>query len=196
NRGNLSFEDVTASTGVATVKRFYAFTLVAADLNGDGWSDIYIACVSTPSIFFRNTRNGTFTDIAAEAGVAFSEHGFEQGGMGVGVGDFDNDGWLDLIKTNFAGDYPNLYRNTGDGIFEDVVMRAGLAVNPQYVGWGFALADLVNDVFGDILQVNGNVYPGLDSEPAKTREPFRTPRLVYGNLGNGRFEDVSGKAGP
>ena len=100
---------------------------MAADLNGDGWTDIYIACDSTPSIFFRNNRNGTFTDIAAEAGVAFSEHGFEQGGMGVGVGDFDNDGWLDLIKTNFAGDYPNVYRNTGNGIFEDVVVRAGLA---------------------------------------------------------------------
>ena len=196
NRGNLSFEDVTASTGVATVKGFYAFTPVAADLNGDGWTDIYIACDSTPSIFFRNNRNGTFTDIAAEAGVAFSEHGFEQGGMGVGVGGFDNDGWLDLIKTNFAGDYPNLYRNTGDGIFEDVVMRAGLAVNPQYVGWGVAFADLDNDGLSDILQVNGHVYPELDSETAKTRESFRNPRLVYRNLGNGRFEDVSAQAGP
>ena len=196
NRGDFSFEDVSASSGVGTVKGFYAFTPVTADLNGDGWTDIYIACDSTPSIYFRNNRNGTFADIAAEAGVAFSEHGFEQGGMGVGVGDFDNDGWLDLIKTNFAGDYPNVYRNTGDGIFEDVVVRAGLAVNPQYVGWGVAFADFDNDGLADILQVNGHVYPELDSGTRKTQESYRNPRLVYRNLGNGRFEDVSSQAGP
>jgi hypothetical protein len=195
NRGDFSFVDVTASSGIGAVKGFYAFTPVAADLNGDGWTDIYIACDSTPSIFFRNNRNGTFTDIAAEAGVAFSEHGFEQGGMGVGVGDFDNDGWLDLIKTNFAGDYPNVYRNTGDGIFEDVVVRAGLAVNPQYVGWGVAFADLDNDGLADILQVNGHVYPELNAETRTTQESYRNPRLVYRNLGNGRFEDVSAQAG-
>jgi len=196
NRGGLSFEDVTAASGVGTVKGFYAFTPVAADLNGDGWIDVYIACDSTPSIFFRNNKNGTFKDIAAETGVAFSEHGFEQGGMGVGVGDFDNDGWLDLIKTNFAGDYPNLFRNTGEGIFEDVVVRAGLGVNPQYVGWGVAFADLDNDGLDDILQVNGHVYPELDSESRKSQESYRNPRLVYRNLGGGRFEDVSTQAGP
>jgi hypothetical protein len=196
NRGGLSFEPVITSSGVGSVKGFYAFTPVAADFNGDGWTDIYIACDSTPSVLFRNNRNGTFTDIATEAGVAYSEHGFEQGGMGVGVGDFDNDGWLDLIKTNFAGDYPNLYRNTGEGIFEDVVMRAGLAVNPQYVGWGVAFADLDNDGLSDILQVNGHVYPELDSGTRKSQESYRNPRLVYRNLGDGRFEDVSAQAGP
>jgi hypothetical protein len=196
NRGGFSFEEVTASSGVGSVKGFYAFTPVAADFNGDGWTDIYIACDSTPSILFRNNRNGTFTDIGAETGVAFSEHGFEQGGMGVGVGDFDNDGRLDIVKTNFAGDYPNLYRNTGDGVFEDVVVRAGLAVNPQYVGWGVAFADLDNDGLSDIFQVNGHVYPELDSGTRKTQESYRNPRLVYRNLGDGRFEDVSAQAGP
>ncbi len=196
NHGGFSFEDVTASSGVGLVKGFYAFTPVPADFNGDGWTDIYIACDSTPSILFRNNRNGTFADIGAEAGVAFSEHGFEQGGMGVGVGDFDNDGRLDIIKTNFAGDYPNLYRNTGEGIFEDVVVRAGLAVNPQYVGWGVAFADLDNDGLSDIFQVNGHVYPELDSATRKTQESYRNPRLVYRNLGDGRFEDVSAQAGP
>ncbi len=195
NRGGFSFEEVTGSSGVGSIKGFYAFTPVAADFNGDGWTDIYIACDSTPSILFRNNRNGTFTDIGAETGVAFSEHGFEQGGMGVGVGDFDNDGRLDLVKTNFAGDYPNLYRNTGEGIFEDVVVRAGLAVNPQYVGWGVAFADLDNDGMSDILQVNGHVYPELDSGTRKTQESYRNPRLVYRNLGDGRFEDVSAQAG-
>ncbi len=196
NRGDLSFEEVSERSGVAVAKGIYAFTPVAFDYNRDGWTDIYIACDTTPSILFRNNGNGTFTDIGAEAGVAFSEHGFEQAGMGVGVGDFDNDGRLDLIKTNFAGDYPNLYRNTGDGIFEDVVIRAGLAVNPQYVGWGVGLVDLDNDGLSDVLQVNGHVYPELESRPGKSAESYRNPRLVYRNLGDGRFEDVSALAGP
>ncbi len=195
NRGDFTFEEVTASSGVGAVKGFYAFTPVAADFNGDGWTDIYIACDSTPSLLFRNNKDGTFTDIGAEAGVAFSEHGFEQGGMGVGIGDFDNDGLLDMVKTNFAGDYPNVFRNTGDGIFEDMVVRAGLAVNPQYVGWGVAFADLDNDGLMDIVQVNGHVYPELDSATRKTQESYRNPRLVYRNLGAGRFEDVSAQAG-
>jgi hypothetical protein len=199
NRGDFTFEEITASSGVGAVKGFYAFTPVAADFNGDGWADIYIACDSTPSILFRNNRNGTFTDIGAEAGVAFSEHGFEQGGMGVGVGDYDNDGRLDIIKTNFTGDYPNLYRNIGDGvfpIFEDVVVRAGLAINPQYVGWGVAFADLDHDGLSDIFQVNGHVFPELGAGTRKTQESYRNPRLVYRNLGAGRFEDVSAQAGP
>ncbi len=196
NRGDFTFEEVTEQSGVGAVKGFYAFTPVAADFNGDGWTDVYIACDSTPSILFRNNKNGTFTDVGAEAGVAFSEHGFEQGGMGIGVGDFDNDGQLDLVKTNFAGDYPNLYRNTGDGFFEDAVVRAGLAVNPQYVGWGVAFADLDNDGLSDIFQVNGHVYPELDAGTRKTQESYRNPRLVYRNLGGGRFEDVSAQAGP
>jgi enediyne biosynthesis protein E4 len=196
NRGDFTFEDVSASSGVGAVKGFYAFTPVAVDLNGDDWTDVYIACDSTPSILFRNNKDGTFSDIGAEAGVAFSEHGFEQGGMGVGVGDFDNDGLLDLVKTNFAGDYPNLFRNLGKSIFEDVVIRSGLGVNPQYVGWGVAFADLDNDGWSDILQVNGHVYPELDAGQRKTQESYRNPRLVYRNLGDGRFEDVSALAGP
>src|SRR5262249_6639344 len=156
--------------------------------------DIYVASDSTPSIFFRNNKNGTFSDIGAETGLAFNEHGFEQGGMGIGVGDFDNDGKLDLIKTNFAGDYPNLYRNTGGGIFEDIVVKAGLAVNPQYVGWGVGFVDLDNDGWRDVLQVNGHVYPEL--ERRKGEETYRNQRLVYRNLGGATFEDVSSLSGP
>ena len=193
NRGDGTFEDVSQKAGVRKVQGFYAFTAVTADLTGDGWPDIYIACDSTPSILFRNNRDGTFTDVATEAGVAFNESGAEQGGMGVAVGDFDNDGNLDLLKTNFAGDYPNLYRNLGRGIFEDVVLRAGLAVNPQYVAWGIGFVDLDNDGWKDIFQVNGHVYPELEAQAGEER--YLNPRLVYRNLGNGRFEDVSAMAG-
>jgi hypothetical protein len=189
-----TFEDVTKASGIAAAQGFYAFTPVAADLNGDGWTDLYFASDSTPSMLFRNEKNGRFREIGTETGVAFNEHGFEQGGMGVGVGDYNRDGLLDLVKTNFAGDHPNLYRNTGGGIFEDAVLSAGLAVNPQYVGWGVALVDLDNDGWQDIFQVNGHVYPELDR--AGRNETYSQPRLVYRNLGDGRFEDVSAMAGP
>lgn len=193
NRGDGTFEDVSVKAGMRAVQGFYAFTAVAADLNGDGWTDVYIACDSTPSIFFRNNKDGTFTEIATEAGVAFNEHGFEQGGMGIAAGDFDNDGQIDLLKTNFSGDYPNLFRNLGGGIFEDNVLKARLTVNPQYVGWGVGFADLDNDGWKDIFQVNGHVYPELDLKNGLER--YRNPRLVYHNLG-GVFEDVSAMAGP
>jgi hypothetical protein len=193
-KGDGTFEDVTASSGAGAPGRFYGFTALATDLNHDGWTDIYVAGDSSPSVQLRNNKDGTFSELGAETGVAFNEHGYEQGGMGVAAGDFDNDGQLDLIKTNFAGDYPNLYRNLGAGIFEDVAMKAGLAVNPQYVAWGVGLVDFDNDGWLDVFQVNGHVFPELERKPGG--EPFKNPRLLYRNLGGGRFEDVSAMAGP
>ena len=194
NRGNGTFEDVSLRAGMRIPEGFYAFTAVASDLNDDGWTDVYVACDSTPSLFFRNNKDGTFAEIGAETGVAFNEHGFEQGGMGVALGDYDGDGKLDILKTNFAGDYPNLFRNLGGGFFEDSVLKARLGVNPQFVGWGVGLVDLDNDGLKDIFQVNGHVYPELDRREGKER--YRNPRLVYRNLGKGLFEDVSAVSGP
>lgn len=194
NRGDGTFEDVSEKSGIRQTRNFYAFTAVAADLNGDGWTDLYIACDSTPSIFFRNEKNGTFRDVATESGLAYNDNGSEQAGMGLSVGDFDNDGRLDILKTNFTGDYPNLYRNLGKGFFTDVAMKAGLAVNPDYVLWGTGLADFDNDGWKDILQVAGHVYPEVAQ--IDPRETYKRPRLVYRNLGNGRFEDVSSISGP
>ena len=194
NRGDGTFMDVSVESGIAAARGFFAFTAIAADLTGDGWPDLYIASDSTPSLLFRNERNGTFREIGAEAGVAFNEHGFEQGGMGVAVGDWDGDGLLDLVKTNFAGDHPNVYRSLGRGVFEDVVLAAGLGVNPQYVAWGIGAADFDNDGWTDLLQVNGHVYPELEGR--LEGETYRNPRIVYRNLGRGRYEDVSALSGP
>ena len=194
NRGDGTFEDVSKKAGIREVGGYYAFTSVAADLDEDGWIDIYVACDSTPSILFHNNGNGTFTDVAVEAGVAFDANGLEQGGMGVGVGDFDNDGRLDLVKTNFALEYSNLYRNVGRGTFIDRVIDAGLWVRPLYVGWGVAFTDLDNDGWKDVMQVTGHVYPEL--ELRKSDKGYRSPRLIFRNLGTGRFENVSDRTGP
>ena len=188
NRGDGTFEDVSSKIRGATP--CYAFTATAADLNGDGWTDIYVACDSTPSLYFRNNRGGTFSELATEAGIAYNEHGAEQAGMGVAIADYDRNGTLDVTKTNFIHDYPNLYRNVGKGIFEDAALTAGLGVNPHYVLWGTALEDFDNDGLRDLFQVSGHVFTGIPGEP------WAGPRLLYRNLGGGRFEDVSALAGP
>ena len=159
NQGDGTFVDVSAAAGIGKAAGFYAFTAVAADLNGDGWVDIYLACDSTPSLYFRNNKDGTFSELATEAGIAYNENGTEQAGMGVAVADFNNDGFLDITKTNFIRDYPNLYRNAGKGFFEDTAIAAGLAVNPQFLLWGVGLEDLDNDGRRDLFQVAGHVYP-------------------------------------
>lgn len=185
NRRDGTFEDVTARSKVRSGPGCYGFTTVAADLNADGWTDLYVACDSTPSLYLRNNGDGTFTELGTEAGVAYNENGAEQAGMGVAVADFNNDGTLDLTKTNFIRDYPNLYRNVGKGVFEDMAAAAGLGVNPQYVLWGTGLEDFDNDGLRDVFQVSGHVFTNIPGEP------WAGPRLLYRNLGGGRFEDVS-----
>jgi tetratricopeptide (TPR) repeat protein len=152
-----------------------------------------VASDSTRSLFYHNNGNGTFSERGIYTGMAYDEDGGEQGGMGVALGDFDRDGLPDIVKTNFSDDYPNLYRNLGKVGFEDCALRAGLGVNPQYVLWGAALADFDNDGWQDLFLAAGQVFPEVDR--IHSMESFRCPRLLYWNLGNGSFEDVSDRAG-
>jgi enediyne biosynthesis protein E4 len=194
NNGDGTFTDVSRQAGVAGASGSYPMTAVAADYDNDGWPDVYVACDSTPSFLFRNQRDGTFRQEGLERGVALSEDGLEQAGMGVAVGDYDLDGNLDILKTHFSDDTNVLYRNDGNGYFNDVTIRAGLGVETRYVGWGAGIVDLDNDGFPDLFLVTGSVYPEVESKlPAY---PFRTPRLVFRNLGDGRFEELIEEAGP
>jgi enediyne biosynthesis protein E4 len=193
NNGDGTFTDVSRETGVAAASGAYPMTAVAADYDNDGWPDIYVACDSTPSWLFRNQHDGTFREEALERGVALSEDGMEQAGMGLGVGDYDLDGHLDIFKTHFADDTNILYRNDGKGNFDDVTIRAGIGVETRFVGWGAGVVDLDNDGFPDLFLVTGSVYPEV--ERALPAYPFRTPRLVFRNLGDGRFEELIDEAG-
>jgi enediyne biosynthesis protein E4 len=194
NNGDGTFTDVSAKSGILKPGARYSITPVSYDFDNDGWPDIYVAVDSQPSMLLRNNHDGTFTDIAVLAGCAYSENGHEQAGMGVGVGDYDCDGWFDIFKTNFADDTCNLYHNNGDGTFTDVTFSSGVGINNRYVAWGCGFVDYDNDGWPDIIQINGHVYPEIDQHDIG--QTFKNPRLVYKNQGDGRFKDVSAEMGP
>jgi enediyne biosynthesis protein E4 len=194
NVGDGKFEDVSKTSGIEKTYAHYCFSASTLDYDDDGWPDIYVACDSTPSILYHNLRNGTFADVAAEVGVAFNEDGREQAGMGSTIGDYDNDGRPDIFKTNFSDDSSSLYRNNGDGTFSSTIFAAGLSLNTRFLGWGTMFMDVDNDGRLDILAVNGHVYPEVDT--AHLGSTYREPRLLYWNVGDGKFKDISSQCGP
>ncbi len=194
NNGNGTFTDISEKSGVYKCKGSYCMTAVAADFDNDGWPDIYVACDSTPSFMLKNNHNGTFTDIGLESGVALNEDGMEQAGMGLGIGDYNLDGNLDVLKTHFADDTAVLYRNDGKGNFEDVTNSVGLGVETRFISWGAGMFDLDNDGNPDLLWVTGSVYPEI--EKILPNYPFKSQRILFRNLGNGKFEELTDQAGP
>ena len=194
NLGGGRFENASKNSGIEKTNGHYCLGVSTLDYNRDGWPDIYVACDSTPSILYRNNKDGTFTDVAVDASVAFDEDGREQAGMGATIGDFNGDGLPDIFKTNFSDDTSSLYQNNGDGTYSSKIFDAGLALNTQYLGWGVMFFDMDNDGWPDILIANGHVYPEVDT--AHLGASYREPRLVYWNQGNGKFKDISRTAGP
>jgi hypothetical protein len=194
NLGGGHFSNVSASSGIEKTTGHYCLGVSTLDYNRDGWPDIYVACDSTPSILYRNNKDGTFTDVAVDAEVAFDEDGREQAGMGATVADYNGDGLPDIFKTNFSDDTSSLYQNNGDGTYSSKIFDAGLGLNTQYLGWGVMFFDMDNDGWPDILIANGHVYPEVDT--AHLGATYKEPRLVYWNQGNGKFKDISRTAGP
>jgi len=194
NNGDGTFRDVSDASGVSKAKGSYCMTTVAADFDNDGWPDIYVACDSTPSFLFKNNHDGTFTEIGLESGVALNEDGMEQAGMGLGIGDYNLDGSLDILKTHFADDTAILYRNDGKANFTDMTNAAGLGVETRYLGWGAAIFDPDNDGYPDLFWVTGSVYPEV--EKVLPSYPYKSPRILFRNLRNGKFEELLDQAGP
>ena len=182
NNGDGTFTDVSEQAGIAQTSQSYGMTVVAADLDEDGWPDIYVACDSTPSLLFMNNHDGTFREEGVMRGVALSDDGEEQAGMGVGVGDYDLDGHLDLFKTHFADDANVLYHNDGKGNFDDVTRNPASASRR-----GISAGERKSSIWTMM------VIPTFSwSRETCTRKsnvsfpqyPNKTPRAVFRNLGN------------
>jgi predicted nucleotidyltransferase len=192
NTGKGTFVDVTKQAGIVDPGA-YGFAALFTDLDDDGWPDVYVANDSMANLFFRNKRDGTFSEEALASGLAVTADAREQAGMGADVGDYDGDGRLDLVKTNFSQDYTSLYHNDGGGLFSDVSFRSGLAATlGPYLGWGVGLVDLDNDGLLDLFIANGHIYPNIAATGTST---FQQRNQVFRNAGRGRFEHVTSDVG-
>lgn len=189
NNGDGTFTDVTRKAGLAVLPA-YGLGVMWGDYDNDGDADLYVANDSMASFLFQNQGGGTFREVGVAAGVAYSEDGQAQAGMGVAMADYDHDGLFDFHKTNFSDDYNNLYRNIGKGIFRDVSYASGIAIPSwRLLGWGTAFIDFNNDGWEDIFVSNGHVYPQVDRFPIDIT--FKQPKQLFRNLGNGKFEEVA-----
>jgi hypothetical protein len=194
NRGDGTFEELSMHAGVHDSEGRFGLGVVWGDYDNDGWPDLFVANDAGANYLYHNNHNGTFTDVAMLAGVALSGAGLEQGNMGVDFGDYDHDGWLDLIDTTFADQPKTLYRNLGREGFEDASRTAQIAQPTlSYVAWGTGFVDFDNDGWPDILIANGHVYPQVDTIKEGAR--YREPVFLHLNKRDGTFEDVSAAAG-
>jgi enediyne biosynthesis protein E4 len=195
NNGDGTFTDVSAKAGVADLEGYYGLAAAWGDYDNDGDPDLFVANDNTPNFLYRNNGDGTFTDVAIETGVAFSEDGREQSGMGVEFEDLDNDGWLDIMVTNFSDDYNTLYRNSGKGMFADDSHRAGLVADTwRDLSWGVGFFDFNNDGWKDVFIANGHIYPQVDRAPLNTS--YKQINKLYMNTGAPKLLGANTSAGP
>jgi hypothetical protein len=189
NNHDGTFTDVSVKAGVDDKRGYYGLSSVFLDVDDDGWLDIAVANDSVPKYLYRNKHDGTFEDISYLSGFALNDEGREQAAMGIGVGDYNRDGRVDLYITNFSDDYNTLYRNDGDASFTDVSSKAGIAnVTIPFLGWGTAFIDFDNDGLLDIFVANGHVYPAVDKTDWGTTYAQRP--LLLRNLNGSKFEEV------
>ncbi len=194
NNGDGTFTDVTEKLGIDP-NSYYGLGVVWGDYNNDGGLDLYVANDSSPSLLYQNNGGGTFQEVGLTAGVSLDSDGREQAGMGVDFGDYDNDGWLDLTKTNFSDDNNNLYHNNHDGTFDDRAGPAGIApLTYPFLGFGTRFFDFDNDGWKDIIVANGHVNPQVDGFPLGITYAERA--LLFHNLRSGRFEEIGQRSGP
>ena len=194
NNGDGTFTDVSDQAGVADREGFYGLGAAWGDYNNDGWPDLFVANDTTPNYLYRNNGNGTFTEVGAPAGVAYSEDGREQASMGVEFEDIDNDGWLDIMVTNFSDDYSTLYRNGGHGFFRDDSFAAGLVVDSHRdLSWGVGFFDFNNDGLKDVFIANGHIYPQVDRYGLNIS--YRQQNKLYLQTAGGKLLNAGGKTG-
>jgi hypothetical protein len=189
NNGDGTFTDVSLKAAVSDPDGYYGLASVFVDVDDDGWVDLLVANDSTPNYLYHSRHDGTFEDASYASGFALSEDGREQASMGIGVGDYNRDGKVDLITTTFSDDYKTLYRNDGGGNFSDVTYQTGLA-DPTipFLAWGTAFLDFDNDGLLDIFIANGHVYPGVDAQDWGTTWAER-PQL-FRNSDGLKFKEV------
>ncbi|MBI4473544.1 MAG: CRTAC1 family protein [Acidobacteria bacterium] len=198
NTGDGKFVDATNRTGIGKVPPYNGMGVVWGDFDNDGNLDIYVANDRHPNYLFHNNGNKTFSEIGAKAGAALSAGGRAQAGMGVDSGDYDNDGDLDLLVTNFSEDYNTIYRNDGKGNFTDVTPFSNTTQSSWlYVGWGTQWFDADLDGALDFIVANGHVFPQVDGKVATIAGPLRYKQraLLYRNTGNNRFEEIGATVG-
>ncbi|MFN0108664.1 MAG: CRTAC1 family protein [Blastocatellia bacterium] len=194
NNGDGTFTDVSKQAKVEDANGFYGLGVIWTDFDDDGWPDIFVANDATPNYAYRNNRDGTFTEMGLMLGVAVDENGVEQGSMGISVADYDRDGRLDFVVTNFAEQYNTVYRKNADGTFSDLSRATKTAeASLPLVGWGVKFFDADNDGWPDLFAVNGHVYPQI--EGAFPGGQYRQRKLFYRNQRNGTFADLSNEVG-
>jgi hypothetical protein len=188
-----TFEDVSVKAGVSDPEKFYGFSSAFVHIDDDKLLDLIVVNDSTPKQLYINNGNGTFKEIGYPSGVALNENGREQAGMGLAVGDYDNDGRVDFHITNFSDDSNVLYHNDGDQNFTDITFQVGLGeVSIPFLGWGTSFIDYDNDGWLDLFVVNGHVYPAADKFQWGTS--YAQQALLFRNV-RGKFERVGAPPG-
>jgi enediyne biosynthesis protein E4 len=193
NNGDGTFSDVSETSGITHASGCYAFTAISADFDNDGWPDLYVACDTTPNLLYHNNHDGTFTEIGKSSGVAYNEGGDMQAGMGASAGDYMHEGQQDIVKTNFSDDTPTVFLNRGNNQFDDVTRAAGLGRLRSWLGWGIQFYDFDNSGWPGVLICNGHIYPEVDGKNLGTS--YRQPKVLYYNLHNGQFANITAQAG-